>query len=479
MNIFLKKNSRSKVGKLVEKLNALIKGSIFEGNVYLVGGAVRDFLLYGESFDEKCNDVDMVISAPDGGIAFATWAAYNTGCFVQGKNPCVFPNYGTAKFQFKNDPDVSDIEIECVQTRKEKYDKESRNPATVYGTIQEDAMRRDLTINALYYNISTDEICDFTKMGLHDIKNHIIRTTGNANMIFDDDPLRILRVVRFSTRFGWPIEKNTWIGMVTNSKRVSILTQERVTDELNKMLVGNNPSEALVKLDRCNVLQKVLPALSISKHVLQDLRPNRSLFEHTLEVLDKTPKHLETRLAALFHDVGKIKTYDKNFLFHQNVGAEMAEEIMKAMKYSNAVISRVKLAIEHHEDFSSYIGSSIPRPAIIRKFVSNFDGDDETLDMALNLIHANNISQMYGKKAKFVTGLREKIKELDKKSKQESGKKIVIPIDGNDIMKEFNLKPTPLLGVLMSKLKQKVIEKPDLSKKEAFKFIKEYLAKVV
>jgi putative nucleotidyltransferase with HDIG domain len=296
-------------------------------------------------------------------------------------------------------------------------------------------------------------------------------------MIFDDDPLRILRVVRFSTRLGWPIEKNTWLGMITNSKRIGMLTQERVTDELNKMLTSDTPSQAIIKLDRCNVLGKVLPSLSISKHVLQDLRPNRSLYEHTLEVLDKSPKRLETRLAALFHDVGKIKTYERNFLFHQSIGADMAEEILKAMRYSNAIITKVKLAIEHHEDFSSYMGSSIPRPAVIRKFVSNFNGDDDALNIALDLIHANNISQMYGKKIKLVPGIRGKIKELDKKN--ESGKKIVVPIDGNDIMKEFKLKPSPILGTIMTKLKQKVIEDPSLTKESALKFVEEYLAKVV
>jgi poly(A) polymerase/tRNA nucleotidyltransferase (CCA-adding enzyme) len=155
----------------------------------------------------------------------------------------------------------------------------------------------------------------------------------------------------------------------------------------------------------------------------------------------------------------------------------MAEEILKAMKYSNAIISKVKLAIEHHVDFSSYMGSSIPRPSVIRRFVSNFNGDDDALNIALDLIHANNISQMYGKKIKLVPGIRGKIKELDKKN--ESGKKIVVPIDGNDIMKEFKLKPSPILGTIMTKLKQKVIEDPSLTKEGALKFVEEYLAKVV
>lgn len=473
MNDLLKIND-SKYIRLIERLRTLIKDSLFEGKVYIVGGFVRDAIL-----GNPIKDVDIVVETPDGGIAFATWLAYHTGCHVNGKNPCVFPTYGTAKMQIYSDPELSDIELECVQTRKEKYNKETRNPSTAYGSIQEDAMRRDLTINALYYNISTDEVCDFTKRGLDDIKNQVIRTTGDANMIFDDDPLRILRVVRFATRLGWKIEKNTWVGMIMNSKRVSILSQERVTDELNKMLVGDNPSEAIRKLDRCNVLRKILPSLDMSKHVYQDLRPLRTVYEHVLDTLDKTPKVLETRLAALFHDIGKLKTYDKGFMYHSQIGADMAEEVMKAMKYSNATIATVKKAIEVHEEFSSYMSGTVPRPAVIRKFVVKFEGNDKDLDVALDLIHANNITQMYGKKIKMVPGIRQKIAELDKKSQNQSGKKLTIPINGKDIMSEFNIKAGPALGLIMDKVKSKVIENPDVTKEELFKYVEEYLKTVV
>lgn len=473
MNKLLKVDNQKYI-TLIDKIKKLIEGSVFEGHVYAVGGFVRDAIL-----GNPIKDIDIVVAAPDGGIGFATWLAYHTNCFVAGKNPCVFQTYGTAKLQITTDPEISDIEIECVQTRKEKYNKESRNPATAYGTIEEDAMRRDLTINALYYNISTDEICDFTKMGLDDIKNQVIRTTGDANVIFDDDPLRVLRVVRFATKLGWKIEKNTWIGMIMNAKRVSSLTQERVTDEINKMLLLPNPSEAIIKLDRCNVLHRVIPSLSLSKHIYQDLRPIRTLFQHTLETLDKTPRVLETRLAALFHDVGKLKTYEKSFMYHSQIGADMAEEILKAMKYSNAIINTVKKAIEVHEEFSSYMGGCVPKPAVIRKFVAKFEGNDKDLDVALDLMHANNITQMYGKKIKQIPGVRQKIEELDKKSKQESGKKIVIPLSGKDIMAEFNLKPSRLIGTIMDKLKKQVIENPDATKEELFKFVEEYLKKVV
>lgn len=474
MNKFLEKYPNCKIGKLVEKLKSLIKDTAFENKVFIVGGCVRDFFI-SENFNP--HDVDLVVTANNGGITFATWVAYHTGCHMTNKNPVVFPTYGTAKFQILTDPELSGIDIECVQTRKEKYNKDTRNPATAFGSIEEDAMRRDLTINALYYNISTDEVCDITKRGLDDIKSQTLRCTGDPNVVFDDDPLRILRVVRFANRLGWKIEKNTWVGMIMNAKRIGVLTQERVTDEINKMLLSDNPSDAIRMLDRCNVLQRVIPSLTMSQHVYQDLRPIRTLYEHTLEALDKTPKVLETRLAALFHDIGKLKTYDKQFMYHSQIGADMAAEVLRAMKYSNATVNTVKKAIEYHEDFSNYFGGTIPRPAVIRKFVAKFDGNDKDLDVALDLIHANNITQMYGKKIKLVPGIREKIKELDKNN--ESGKKIVIPINGEDIMKEFNIKPTPVLGQIMNKIKNKVIEDPSVTKEQLFKFVEEYLKMVV
>ena len=471
MNNLLKIDDKRYI-HLIEKLKELINGSLFENHVFIVGGFVRDAIL-----GNPIKDVDVVVDTPDGGITFATWVAYHTGCHMTNKNPVIFPTYGTAKFQILTDPQIGDIEIECVQTRKEKYNKETRNPSTAFGTIEEDAMRRDLTINALYYNISTDEICDYTKMGLNDIKNQILRCTGEPDVVFEDDPLRILRVVRFANRLGWKIEKNTWLGMIMNAKRISIISQERATEEINKMLLSDKPSDAIRMLDRCNMLQKVLPSVSECKHIYQDLRPIRNLYEHTLETLDKTPKVLETRLAALLHDIGKLDTYDKGFMYHSQVGADMAEKVLRAMKYSNAVVNTVKKAIEYHEDFSSYTGGSIPRPAVIRKFVVKFEGNEDDLNVALDLIHCNNLSQMYGKKVKLVPGIRKKIEELDKKN--ESGKKLKIPISGNDIMKEFNIKPSVFLGTIMDKVKEQVIEIPSATKEDLFKFVEEYLKKVV
>lgn len=159
-----------KIKKLIKLIQDTIKLTHFEGKVYLVGGCVRDSLL-----GLPCKDVDLVIEMPNGGILFAGYMAMKHKCFAANTNPVVFETYGTAKFQLYKDEDLKDIEIECVQTRKEQYHKESRNPDTAYGTIQEDAARRDLTINALYYNISTEKILDPTNYGINDLTEKILR----------------------------------------------------------------------------------------------------------------------------------------------------------------------------------------------------------------------------------------------------------------------------------------------------------------
>ena len=155
-----------------------------------------------------------------------------------------------------------EVELEFVQTRKEKYiDHTCRNPETAFGTIEEDCMRRDLTINALYTNVSTGEIVDITGKGVEDLKGHIIRTPNTPDVIYDDDPLRILRCIRFASRYGWEIEKETYDGMKRNVHRLAIITKERVKDELDKMLTCRHPVMAMELLRQTGVMHYVIPEL--------------------------------------------------------------------------------------------------------------------------------------------------------------------------------------------------------------------------
>ena len=207
-------------------LKGLIVGTEWEGHVFTVGGCVRN-----EIMGLEIKDIDMCVSLQGGGIRFAEWLRDNG---YATKGVAVYPNYGTAMLHLNEFPEV---ELEFVQTRKEKYiDHSCRNPETAFGSIEDDCMRRDLTINALYANISTGEIVDITGKGVNDIKNHIIRTPNDSDIIYDDDPLRILRCIRFASRYGWDIETETYEGMVRNVSRLEIITKERVQDEFCKML---------------------------------------------------------------------------------------------------------------------------------------------------------------------------------------------------------------------------------------------------
>ena len=233
--------------EIVSHLHNIIKGSDFEGHVYVVGGAVRS-----EIMDHNIKDIDLVVDLPNGGINFANWLKE---CGHVSGSVVVYPTYGTAMFKLDK---FKDHEIEVVQTRKEQYkDKNSRNPETEYGTIEEDAMRRDLTINALYYNISTKEYLDITGNGYQDIFDHLIRVTSNPEIVFHDDALRILRCIRFATRFDYTIDANTMSGMMDNAHRLSTITTERITDEFNKILMSGNAWKGLEMLYNINAFQHI------------------------------------------------------------------------------------------------------------------------------------------------------------------------------------------------------------------------------
>ena len=447
-----------KVLYLIEKLKSIIDDSPFKGKVYLVGGCIRDMLL-----GKKIKDIDIVVEMPNGGTKFAHYMTVKTKCYKIGSNPVIFETYGTAKFNILTDKEIEDIDLECVQTRKEQYHKESRNPETCYGTIQEDAARRDLTINALYYNITTGKIMDFNKgIGFEDIQNKIIRTPSDPDIVFTDDPLRILRVIRFATRLGWGIEKNTWLGMIKNAYRINIISRERINDELSKILVTDKPSVGIRRLRDCGILHRILPDVYDEKYAYESKNPVVTTFDHTMEVLDEVQPIIEHRLAALFHDVGKLVT-DKDRTISQNqFSAEVTEHDLKELKFPNDVIKSVCTAIKYHSFFASYTDGFTPPDAKIRRFL-NTTGDDDAI--TLDLMEANNLHVTFNKKKSQVFGILNRIDELEESDRI---KNIKLPVDGNDIIKEFNLKPSPRVGIILDAIKEAYFENPDITKEECF-----------
>ena len=463
MNEILFKNADEKIKKLVKLIQESIKGTAFENHVFLVGGCVRDLLL-----KIPCKDVDICVDIKNGGMLFANYMAMKNQCYVSGTNPVVFETYGTAKFQLYKNEELKDIEIECVQTRKEQYHKESRNPDTVYGTIQEDAKRRDLTINSLYYNISTEKVHDYNN-GLDDLVNQVIKTPTDPDITFNDDPLRILRVIRFSTRFGWGIEKNTWLGMVKNAHRIKIISQERISDEISKILLCEKPSIGIRKMYYCGILHRVMPDIYDTTYAFESKNPMVSTFDHTMNVVDTVQPYIENRLAALFHDVGRIITDRRRDVNPDKFSAEVAADDLKAMKFPNYVIKTVETAIKFHRGFSVYADGVLPPDKKIRKFI-NLTGED--LGATVDLMNANNLHCTYGKKKRQVLDILNRIEEMEDAEKAANVK---LPINGNDIQQYFSIKPSPTIGILLEAVKDAYFENPNMTKDEAFEIVENKL----
>lgn len=423
--------------RIRETIRNIIKGTPWEGHVFCVGGCVRDELMGNE-----IKDIDIVVDLPGGGVHFAEWMHDNA--FTKG-NIVTYPTYGTAMFKLREYPDD---ELECVQTRKEKYpDASSRNPETVFGIIEEDCLRRDLTINALYINISSGELIDITGKGVDDIRNHVIRTTTEPDIIYDDDPLRILRCIRFSTRYGWDIESKTFDGMLKNVHRLEIITKERIRDEFSKMLTCKFPVQAMELLRHTGAMHYVIPELKQTYQMGQNKYHFGTVWEHTLKVLEVVKSDsLVLRLSTLLHDIGKIRTRvvsedgKVHFLNHDVVSAEMTDPILRRLVFPNDVIHQVQFLAEHHMDAKNWKDDlSGMKQKHLRK-LQFICGTEERFRQLMLLIDADNRAHAEGFCLEHQVDL---ILEATDRMKHEGSALFdyKLPFTGKDVMTLKGIKP--------------------------------------
>ena len=467
MNEILFQNASPKIKALTNILSTAIKGSIFENKVYYVGGCIRDMLL---GLDVK--DVDIAVDMPNGGILFAAYICGLNKCVVDNKNPIVYSLYGTAKFQITSNDIVKNIVIECSQPRKEKYTHGSNKPSISFASVEDDAKRRDLTINALYYNLSTEKLHDYHH-GIEDLSNMTIRTPSDPYATFYEDPLRILRAIRFSTMLGWDIEKDTWFAMIENAKRIDIVSQEQVTQELNKILLCDNPSIGIRRMYFCGILDKILPDIYDLISVKEQTNPSISTFDHTMKVLDGVQPLIVNRLAALFHDVGKIVLSRIKASDIDNFSADVAQSILMMMKYPKDIVESVHTVIKFHRGFGRFKDGELPPDKKIRKFINLTNNE---FAPTMDLMNNNNLYATFGKKPHQVLDILNRIEELGEIERKAN---IKLPINGNDIQKTLKIKKGKIIGILLKELKEYYFENPKITKEEALRFVKNQFALIL
>ena len=402
---------------------------------WAVGGYVRDRLLGREH-----REIDVVVE--DGkGPELAKRFAELTGSAP----PVVFERFGTAQVMWRGRP------IEFASARAESYDPESRKPTVRPAAIDDDLRRRDFTINALLMDFE-GRVEDRLGTGLADLREGLLRTPLDPVATFKDDPLRMLRAIRFAAQLGFRLDPVQLPAMSSLADRLRppVVSVERVKDELVKMLLSDRAKLALELLDQGGLLPEVLPELAACKGIAQGGYHHHDVFGHTLETVDKTPPDRLTRLAALFHDVGKPTTAapDGSFIGHEKVGAEMTTAAMTRLRFSNAEIERVaRLVLLHLRPV--YYDPEWSDGAV-RKLARDA-GED--LGRLLDLARADIGASDYDHPEKLEElAARLKAVELERPSRFRS------PISGEDIMRERALLPGPEVGRIKSRLDELVLE---------------------
>ena len=459
--------TREEFKKIANYIGDIIKDTPWYQHIYIVGGSVRDFYMGND-----IKDIDLVIDLPHGGVDFANW------CKDQGytKTVVIYETYGTAMFKFKQFPGE---EIECVMTRGEKYlDKDSRNPVTVFADINEDVIRRDLTINALYYNVSTGEILDLVG-GRSDIDNHIIRTTNtDPDVVFDDDALRSLRVVRFAARYGWEIESKTYKSMKKYAKRLKIITKERIQSEFNKILTCNNAVMGINYLHDMGAMEFVIPEFEKCYGLTQNAFHFGDVAEHTLAVLDYHCKHFDAdlteRLACFLHDIGKtvtrtVKDGKVHFYDHEYVGAEMAGDILRELKYDNDTIKKVQFLIRNHmRTKQAGDGAKYMKDKSLNKLLYECKTFKRFCSL-MRVIECDN--EAHAKDCCIHNQYSELVAKVELEGSHSKMFGYKLPVTGEDIMSVLGLEPGPIIAEINKRLLNQAFMDPEISKERCIKLL--------
>ena len=422
---------------------------------YLVGGAVRDGIL-----DIPTKDFDFTTNAPpEESIKMLNDAGYKT--------TKVGIAFGTIELQLKENS------IHITTYRKDTYENYSRNPSIESAAdLNTDLSRRDFTINSIAYSINENELLD-PFFGLKDLSLGIIKTPDDPIISFSDDPLRMLRLCRFISTHGFSPDDDTYTAMRNNVERIKIVSVERIRDELNKLLLGNDAPMGIRALVESGLSSYIIPEINELKMEVDPKHHHKDVYEHSLEVLSGVPPRLSLRMGALLHDIAKpntkgIENGKVHFRHHEVVGARMTKKILKRLKYDNKTIKDVAQLVEQsarpHTFKMGWTDSAV------RRYIVDAGHMLEDLNA---LVRADVTTKNKQKKQEIHQTLDEMEKRIEEVKAKEELSKIRPALSGDEIMEHFNIQPGPKVGVIMKALYEQRINDGEVSKEDALKLAEE------